>query len=74
MQKTEDSYLKAVLRLSDRDIQNLREFEATWDVRTEQFNPSVQPLPQLIRSLIENLQRLDKPRKQAVQKRKTQKD
>ena len=66
------SFLQAVLGLSDGDVVKLRELESTWDAQNEEFIPSTQPLPKLLRSVIENLVRLDEPRKQTAKKRKPQ--
>lgn len=72
MRKEIDSYLQAVLDLSDGVVVNLREFESTWDAENEEFIPCTQPLPKLLRSVIENVVRLDKPRKQTAKKPKPQ--
>jgi hypothetical protein len=65
--------LKAVLRLTETDETNIREWDGSWDARAEQFIPSVRPLRQIVRSMIEYMVELEKPQKQTAKKRKTQK-
>jgi hypothetical protein len=49
-----DIELQAALRLTDRDIKKMREFEGTWDDQIEKFVPSVLPLIEVIRMVIGN--------------------
>jgi hypothetical protein len=72
MEKNNAAYLKAALRLTDVDIMNLRELEGSWDVKTEQFVPSMKSLRQLIRSTIENSMGLEKHRRRTAKKEKKQ--
>jgi hypothetical protein len=72
MRQETDTFVVAVLGLSNEDVMKLRDFESTWDARNEKFIPSTQPLTKLLRSVIEIMVPLDKPRKQTAKKRKPQ--
>ncbi len=46
--------LQSVLRLTDKDIEGMRDLEASWDTENENWIPSDLPLVELIRSTINN--------------------
>jgi hypothetical protein len=67
---TVDILLKRLLGLSNRDTERMRDLEvASWCPPNGPFNPSRRSLRSLIRSLIENSMRLDKPQWQTAKKR-----
>lgn len=68
--KRMDTYLKNALGLSDRVIAYLRQFDGTWDPKTEQFVPSTRPLRALLRTALEIVVRLDKYPRQTKKRRK----
>jgi hypothetical protein len=49
-----DLRLQKALRLTDQDIERMRDLEATWSTETEEFIASTLPLDELIRSVIGN--------------------
>jgi hypothetical protein len=49
-----DLHLQKELRLTDEDIEKMRDLEATWSTETEEFIPSTLPLVELIRLTIVN--------------------
>jgi hypothetical protein len=52
MKRIKDRDLQAALCLTDGDIEKIRDAEATWNAKTEEFIPSRLSLFKLIREII----------------------